>query len=102
MELTPERVAELNMLTTHDSRIRFMNTIRVDELRALLAAHAREKRLRELLRGVLLFHSGGGWTVEMQADWLGIFGETDATTGVMCRAIRKALEQFKEADDAAS
>lgn len=39
----------------------------------------------------LLFHSGGGWTEAMQAEWLQITGTTECTTKVMCDYIRMAL-----------
>jgi hypothetical protein len=62
-----------------------------DEDNARLIAAAPE--MAEALDLVLLFHSGGGWTSESQKRWMTLTGSGDATTRVMCDAVRAALRK---------
>jgi hypothetical protein len=42
----------------------------------------------DVMRLPILFHQGGEWTKEHQAEWLWITGTTEATSRVMCDTIR--------------
>jgi hypothetical protein len=48
-------------------------------------------RLVAALRLPLLFHSGAPWTEERRLEWRSLTGSYEATTKVMCDAIREAL-----------
>ncbi len=54
-----------------------------------------DKRLRSALELPLMFHAGGAWTADMRRRWKEITGDIaggqEATTKIMCDAIRAAL-----------
>lgn len=53
----------------------------------------REMEARNLLRAVLLFHSGGIWDEEKAASWKLFTGSEEATTKNMCDAIRSHIAE---------
>ena len=57
---------------------------------ALRSATAARSDAVRLARAVLLFHRGGPWTDADRAAWLGLTGEHEATTKVLCDLARDA------------
>ena len=51
----------------------------------------RSDNITDALHLPLLFHSGGEWTPERQAEWLRITGTREASTKVLCDHIRFVL-----------
>lgn len=54
----------------------------------LCRLHAAAPEMYDVMRLPILFHQGGEWTKEHQAEWLWITGTTEATSRVMCDTIR--------------
>jgi len=52
--------------------------------------------MEDALNATLLFHSGGPWTEEKQAQWVEITGRTEATSKVLCDHIRWVLSLHNE------
>jgi len=52
-------------------------------------------QLHDALRLVLLFHQGGVWTADAQAEWSRIAGTPEATSKVLCDHVRAVLFEEK-------
>lgn len=49
--------------------------------------------MRDALELTLLFHDGGEWTTERRARWEELTGVGEATTRILCNAIRQAMRK---------
>jgi hypothetical protein len=52
-----------------------------------------DRRLREALELVLMFHSGEPWTDSRKLRWREIVGDDNANSRAMCDHIREILEE---------
>lgn len=66
-------------------------TIMLNETQDIDPDHPDGSRERDLLKAVLLFHSGDPWDAKRQAEWLRLVGTRDASTKTLCDAIRRVL-----------